>query len=134
MNFTERFKEISIRMSAFLQETTVETLVRNGFRVGTAGKLITYRGENLEKTTIKTLMGLTKVMKAVDGDSIDEEFDDFLGEAFHFIEIVPPTKLLNETKFSPSTIANIKRNGSNGNYQTSKFLVMADKAQDIIKN
>ena len=134
MNFTERFKELAGRMSDFLEDTTVEILVRNGFRVGTAGKLITYRTGNLANTTINTLIVLTNTMKVVDGNPIEEEFLMFLDEAFRLIEKVPPSKLLKETKFSPSTIANIKRKGSDGNYQTSKFLTMADKAKEIVEN
>lgn len=129
MNFTERFKKLAGEMSNFLEGTTVEILVQHGFRVGTAGKVITYGKDELENTTIDTLKDLTQVMEDVGGGDLNKEFGRFLDEAFILIEKAPRTKLLKETGFSPSTIAAIRGKGADGNYQTSKFLIIADVAQ-----
>lgn len=129
MEFSERFKGLAGEMSDFLEDSTVEILVRHGFRVGTAGKVITYGREELENTTINTLRDLAQVVEDVDGGDLRDRFESFLEEAFTLIEGAPRKKLLDDTGFSPSTIAGIRGKGADGNYQTSKFLVIADVAQ-----
>lgn len=115
-----------------LSHSDAETLVRQGFRVGTARKYLEMdSSKELKNTTIDTLSKLAKAISEISENDVSTRFERFLTGAFRVIDEVPRSELLKRTSLSSTMIANIKNNGREHNYQTSKFLTIADVAYVI---
>lgn len=136
MTFTDRFYQMAEEMAVFLEETSIETLITHGFKVGTAVKLSSYTKDELMNTTVRTLQLLTHVMVlseegVVSSQAIDSRFDTLVREMLILIQSTPPKNLSGANSFSTSTVSNIRTKGIDGNYQTSKLLMIADLALDV---
>lgn len=140
LNFTDRFYLLSEEMSSFLQMTSIEVLVSNGFKVGTAVKISSYSEVDLVNTTIHTLRELVRVIEnervkegidPVIAGQLTHRFDSFLEDLIYLIVSIPPCDLLEGTYISSSTISNIRSKGLEGNYQTRKLLMVADRALEV---
>lgn len=130
--FTDEFMEIANELYRGVSKCKTEYLVREGFRIGTARRYSEMdKPDDLKNTTIEMVELLTKAIAKAEESDIDKRFEQFVDQAFQFIDKVPRSELANQTPFSSSMISNIKNNGREHNYQTAKFLKIADIAYII---